>query len=71
VHILLVPKRAIGSLADLRPEDEAVLADIFEVTQALVQEFDLAKQGYSLIINGGAYQEVPQLHVHLVAGQQV
>jgi len=71
VHILLVPKKAIGSLADLQPEDNPFLMEVFSVTQELIEELDLTTSGYRLIVNGGEYQDVPQLHFHLISGNQV
>ena len=69
-HILIVPKRMLHSLADLKAEDQDFLTDVFRVSQGLVDEFDLANKGYRLIVNGGKYQDVPQLHFHLVSGEQ-
>ncbi len=68
VHIVIVPKRALGSLSDLKPGDADFTADLFAAVQSLVKEFDLEAKGYRLICNGGAYQDVPQLHFHLVSG---
>ena len=36
---------------------------------ALVQDLELAERGYRLIVNGGAYQDVKQLHFHLISEQ--
>ncbi len=68
-HVLLVPKRAVRSLMDLSPADSALLAEVLKAVQALVVQFDLASQGYRLIVNGGPNQVVPQLHFHLVSGK--
>ncbi len=68
VHILIVPKKAIPSLRDLTLEDAPFLADLFQTTQSLVAELGLESAGYRLIVNGGAYQDVPQLHFHLISG---
>lgn len=67
VHILLVPKKAIGSLTDLQPADADFMLDLFATVQSLVAELHLQKSGYRLIANGGPYQEVAQLHFHLIA----
>ncbi len=69
VHILLVPKQAYASLMELPPEDSNFLRDLFETVQSLVRELGLAEGGYRLIANGGAYQEAPVLHFHLVSEQ--
>ena len=71
VHILIVPKKALGSLGDLGPADADFLQDLFTVVKSLVEELGMEKAGYRLIANGGKYQDVPQLHFHLVAGETV
>ena len=58
VHILLVPKRAIGSLMELSSNDMDFYADLVQTVQSLVAEFDLEARGYRLVVNGGEYQEV-------------
>lgn len=70
VHILLVPKKAIGSLFDIEPDDNSFLTDVFQITQEIVKERDLTQPGYRLIVNGGEYQDVPQLHFHLISGDR-
>jgi histidine triad (HIT) family protein len=67
LHILIVPKRALGSLAELRPQDSDFTADLFQTVQSLVAEFNLEEAGYRLISNGGRYQDVPHLHFHLIS----
>jgi histidine triad (HIT) family protein len=65
VHILIIPRKAYRSLIDLPPGDP-FLPDLISVTQSLVRELNLDESGYRLIANGGAYQDVPVLHFHLV-----
>jgi len=71
VHILLVPKRAIASLANLTPADADFLADLIPTVQSLVAELGLEQAGYRLIVNGGLYQDAAQLHFHLISGSEV
>ncbi len=67
-HVILMPKKAIPTLAKLDPPaDAAFLADLFVAEQSLVEEFDLSTCGYRLIVNGGKFQDFPQLHFHLVS----
>jgi histidine triad (HIT) family protein len=68
VHILIVPKRAIASLLEITPADQQFLVDLFTCVRELVQELHLDQQGYRLIANGGDFQDIPQLHFHLIAG---
>jgi histidine triad (HIT) family protein len=67
VHILLVPKKALASLSELTPADAPFLVELFQTVQDLVIELRLESGGYRLIINGGNFQDVPQLHFHLVS----
>jgi histidine triad (HIT) family protein len=68
VHILIVPKKGIARMTDISVDDGALLADIFQTVASIVVEFDLEQQGYRLVTNGGAYQDVQQLHFHLISG---
>jgi histidine triad (HIT) family protein len=63
-HVVIVPRREVASFADLNPADP-FLADLVTVTQSLVAEFHL--QAYRLVVNGGAYQDFPHLHFHLIS----
>jgi len=70
VHILLVPKKPITTLAELDPvADSDFLRDLYSNVQALVEEFKL--DSYRLIVNGGKYQDFPFLHFHLVSDDKV
>lgn len=64
-HVLLVPKRAIATLKDFDSTDLAFLTDLYSTVQIIVDEFQLP--AYRLIVNGGEYQDFPQLHFHLVS----
>lgn len=66
-HVLIVPKKAIAKMTDIQPDDAAFTADLFQAVQSLVAEFGLEDNGYRLMCNGGSYQDVPQLHFHLVS----
>ena len=64
-HVLLVPKKAIVSLNEFDSKDVSFLTDLYSTVQSLVNEFHLS--AYRLIVNGGEYQDFPQLHFHLVS----
>ena len=67
LHILLIPKAARASVIDLTADDSAFMVDLFTTVASMVAEFDLERCGYHLIANGGVYQDVPQLHFHLIS----
>lgn len=69
IHYLIVPKRRIPTfmsidLTDRESTERIVL--IFQTAQALGRKRGL--QTYSVLVNGGVYQDVPQLHFHVVSG---
>ena len=69
VHILVIPKKHITSLATVSPEDAPVLGNML----AKANEIALAQgspDGFRVIINTGrvGQQEVPHLHMHIVGG---
>ena len=67
VHILIVPKKAIRGFEELGKADLPVIADTFAAAQLLIEDLELADRGYRLIVNGGVYQDVKQLHFHLIS----
>ena len=70
-HILIVPNRAIPTLADASADDEAVLGRMLRVAADLAAAEGIARDGYRVMINcrdhGG--QEVYHLHLHLLGGR--
>jgi len=64
-HVLLVPKKSVASLQEFDPKDSAFLTELYSTVQSLVQEFHLS--AWRLIVNGGEYQNFPQLHFHLIS----
>lgn len=67
LHILIVPKKAIPSLMHITTADAGFTADLIQTVQSLVTESQLEARGYRLMVNGGEYQDVPQLHYHLIS----
>jgi histidine triad (HIT) family protein len=67
-HVLLVPKKAILSLNDLDTRDTSFLTDLYSTVQNLIDEFQLP--AYRLIVNGGEFQDFPQLHFHLISDKE-
>jgi histidine triad (HIT) family protein len=70
VHILIIPKKHITSLADIKPEELPLAAHMLETANKLAKQSGAAK-GYKLVINTGADggQVIMHLHMHLLAGK--
>lgn len=72
VHVLVIPKAHIGSMAEITPENSAVLAKIGEAV-AKVAELEGLSQGFRVVSNVGTHgcQSVKHLHFHVLGGEQL
>lgn len=68
-HILIVPKKHIEGVQYLTVQDGELLAQIYQIVNELVSEYNLSDKQYRVVINGGQAQHVPHLHFHLLGGQ--
>jgi histidine triad (HIT) family protein len=70
VHFMMIPKKHIASLADVREEDRNVLGGIMVLAGRLAREQG-SDDGFRTIINTGRVgrQDVFHLHVHVVGGK--
>jgi diadenosine tetraphosphate (Ap4A) HIT family hydrolase len=70
-HILLMPRRHIGSAAELTDADGPMLGRLFAVAADLARAKGIADGGYRLVSNVGRWggQTVDHLHVHLMGGR--
>lgn len=73
IHILIIPKKHIATVADLEEEDAALMGKIHMVAKKIAEEKGMADDGYRIVINckefGG--QEVLHLHFHLLGGEKL
>jgi histidine triad (HIT) family protein len=70
VHILIMPKKPIVKLQDVKEEDLPLITEMIQVAQHLADELGIA-DGYRLLTNSGAGggQMVMHLHFHLLGGR--
>jgi histidine triad (HIT) family protein len=66
-HVLFVPKAAIPSLLDVPREQVAVVRELFRLALDVAARQRLDRDGFVVMVNGGAYQDVGQLHLHLAS----
>jgi len=71
VHILIIPKKHLASLAEVEQEDTSLLGRMCLAVSQLAAQEGIAATGYRLISNCSkdAGQEVDHLHFHLLGGQ--
>jgi histidine triad (HIT) family protein len=73
VHILIIPKEHIDSVASIEDRHAELLADLFRAANHLANADGIAEDGYRLVTNVGAQggQTVYHLHFHLLGGRQM
>lgn len=73
IHILLIPKKHITSLAEMENGDEKIIAKIYKIINEIAEKQGFKENGYRVIVNCGkdGGQEVGHLHFHLLAGKQL
>jgi histidine triad (HIT) family protein len=70
-HVLLLPRRHIGSAADLTDDDAPVVGRLFAAAAEVARAEGIADTGYRLVSNVGRWggQTIDHLHVHLMGGR--
>jgi len=70
-HILIVPKRHIEKLADLKDADAGLMGRLFLAATGLAHDLGLDEDGYRIVVNNGeqAGQSVWHIHLHLLSGR--
>jgi len=71
VHVLVIPKKHIASLATVAAEDTPVLGKMLATANGIATAQG-SPDGFRVIINTGRVgnQEVPHLHLHIVGGPE-
>jgi histidine triad (HIT) family protein len=71
VHFMIVPKKHVASLYDVTDADAPVMGRIMALAGRLAREQGAA-DGFRTIVNTGRIgrQEVPHVHVHVIAGTE-
>jgi histidine triad (HIT) family protein len=70
VHLLLVPKKHIRSMNDLKKGDEDIISGLFMIAKDMAKEQGVHESGYKLLFNveKGGGQVVFHIHLHLIGG---
>ncbi len=71
-HILLIPKKEIPSMVDVKEEDKSLLGHLMLKASSIAKEQNL-NSGFRLVVNtkedGG--QTVHHLHIHILGGRHL
>ncbi|MGC4077057.1 MAG: histidine triad nucleotide-binding protein [Rubrivivax sp.] len=69
VHVLVIPKQHVATLADTGPEHEALLGRMLALAPKLMRDLGVTN-GFRVVVNNGpdGGQEVYHLHMHVMGG---
>ena len=71
IHILVIPKKHISMLTDLKEEDEKLVGKIYTTINKIAEQEGFKEQGFRVIANCGkdSGQEVFHIHFHILGGK--
>lgn len=72
VHVLIIPKKHINSIAEVNFEASDIVTHIHKIGVELAKKFGICETGFRLVTNCGedAGQTVKHLHYHLMGGKK-
>lgn len=70
-HVLVIPRRHISTLNDLRPDDAELVGRMYLAAREVAHQEGIAGDGYRTVVNcnAGAGQTVFHIHLHLMGGR--
>lgn len=73
IHILVIPKKHINSLLELKGEDKELLYHIFEKINEITKIVGIDETGFRVVSNVGkdGGQAVKHLHFHILGGEKL
>jgi histidine triad (HIT) family protein len=71
VHILVIPKKHINSLAEIELQDEILIGKISGIIAKIAKQEGVSESGFRVVTNIGedGGQTVKHLHFHLLGGK--
>lgn len=73
VHLLLLPKKHITSLAEVTEEDQNLLGRMLVAARTMAEKHSIDESGFKVLTNSGpdSNQDVLHLHFHLIGGAKL
>lgn len=73
LHVLVIPRRHIGSINDVADDDADVMGALFIAARDVAAAEGVAEDGYRLVVNTGAAanQTVQHVHLHVIGGRDM
>ena len=72
-HMLVIPKKHIGSIAELEEADTNIAGKILVTATRMAKEQGISESGYRVVMNCGdeGGQTVGHIHMHVLGGRQM
>jgi len=73
VHILVIPKKHIASVADISEKDTLLMGKLVATAKKIAEDLKISENGYKLLFRVGEHggQEVGHIHLHLIGGARL
>ena len=73
VHVLVIPKKHIGSVTEINEKDELLMGKLITAAKKIADDLRISEKGYKLLIRVGEHggQEVGHVHLHLIGGAKL
>ena len=70
VHIVIIPKKHIISIADLEDDEEVLMGKLIMTAKRIAEDLKISDRGYKLLVRVGKEggQEIDHIHLHLLGG---
>jgi len=71
VHVLVIPRKHLGSIAEAGPADAAMLGHVMLSLPKIAAQLGIADAGFRVVMNTGkdGGQSVQHLHWHILGGR--
>ncbi len=71
VHVLVIPKRHLESVAAAGPNEAELLSNVLLACRKVAEQCGIAESGFRVVLNANADagQTVPHLHAHVLGGR--
>ena len=73
VHLLIIPKKRINTINDVKNEDINLIGSMVLVAKELAKKYEIDQSGYRLVwnTNSDGGQTVFHIHLHLLGGEKL
>lgn len=73
VHILVIPKKHVPTLLDIKDEDSSLISHLIMVAKRIAIDKGIAQRGFRIVTNCNpeSGQTVYHIHIHLLGGRKM